>query len=359
MQAYPGGALNPQHPAQHAPVELPGQYQGGGNPNGPSNTGLYIPLKPKYNPTANISSRHELAEQTNPQIAQQISHYTPLSFLPFSIPTGSDSLSSGFPYNQRLSQLRVTHDQWHQFSLEVVNAAKLSFSEDAAAWATGVGTGAASSAFLLVFGPVVGYYTGKSVHKKTVVKKVKEKLAQDGELRNVLRRWNEGAFRERGVQVWMEAPTEEVVLNVQPGMSQADIQKEAQKLAKRFRIVVLPYDPRNAPVGQNMSPVSPLNSQYGLWGSGQSPVQTAPAQGWGPNQAPMKPYMAPMQQGQEYWGNQQQLRHDGKPVAMVQELPDAPAGPFIAELDAGTGTTQSPPGIPPKIPPKVSEEYGT
>ncbi len=56
---------------------------------------------------------------------------------------------------------------------------------------------------------MVGCYTGKSVHKQTVLKKVKEKLAPDGELRNVFRRWNEGAFWERCVQVWLEAPTEE------------------------------------------------------------------------------------------------------------------------------------------------------
>ena len=43
------------------------------------------------------------------------------------------------------------------------------------------------------------YRQGKAVHKKTVVKEVKEKLAQDGDLRNVLRRWNESSFREKGI----------------------------------------------------------------------------------------------------------------------------------------------------------------
>lgn len=351
---------NLQNRAQFAPVELSGAYQGGGYTNGPINTGF----------------RHELAENTMPQIVQQISHYTPLSFSPFSIPTDSDSLSSGFPYGPRLAQLRITREQWHQFSLEVVNTAKLSFSEDAAAWATGVGTGAASSAFLLVFGPAVGYYTGKAVHKKTVVKKVKEKLAQDGDLRNVLRRWNEGSFREKGIQVWMEAPSEQVAVDVQLGMSNRDVEREAKRLARRFRIVVQPFDPRNAPLGQTgwereQSPVSSAISH-----PGQSPEQISQGQGWNQSQAPTKPYMAPAQQSQLGWGNQQPLGHDGRPMGMVQELPaphvqhgwanqqldgkrmgtaqdlpGTPGGPFIAELDGGD--FQRPPELPPKLPPKV------
>jgi len=193
---------------------------------------------------------------------------------------------------------------------------------------------------------VVGYYTGKSIHKKTVVKKVKEKLAQDGELRNVIRRWNEGSFRERGVQVWMEAPSEEVAVDVQAGMSHG----EAKKLARRFRIVVLPWDPRSAPLGGQevqMSPVSPLSESQVQWG--QSPVQYTQGQGWGGNQMPMKP---PGQQVQGGWGNQQPIGNDGKPMMMVQELPVPVAAPFIAELDGGNA--QSAPEIPPKLPPKVS-----
>jgi Domain of unknown function (DUF4646) len=346
---------------------------------------LYVPSIP--NPIAtNKHSRHELVEQTTPQIAQRISQYTALSFTPFSIPTDTDSLSSGFPYTQRLDRLRITRDQWHQFSLEVVNAAKLSFSEDAAAWATGVGTGAASSAFLLVFGPAVGYYTGKAVHKKTVVKKVKEKLAQDGDLRNVLRRWNEGSFRERGIQVWMEAPSEQVAVDAQPGMSSRDMEKEVKKMQRRFRIVVQPFDPRSAPLGQGswgseQSPVSPGSSH-----PVHSSVQMAQGQGWASNQAPVKPYMAPSQQSQSGSVNQQLLGHDGKPMGMVQELPGstgksytAPVQqgwgnqqtaqldgkqtemvqelpgtlgrPFIAELDGGD--FQQPPELPPKVPPKL------
>ena len=91
----------------------------------------------------------------------------------FSIATNNDSLSSGFPYSERLLGLGIPPPQWHDFTVEVANAAKLTKTEDMKAWITGVGTGAASSAFLLVFGPPIGYYIGKSIHKKTVVKKVR------------------------------------------------------------------------------------------------------------------------------------------------------------------------------------------
>ncbi len=36
---------------------------------------------------------------------------------------------------------------------------------------------------------------------------------------------------------------------MQPGMSQGDVQREAKRLAKRFKIVVLPFDPMNAADG--------------------------------------------------------------------------------------------------------------
>jgi hypothetical protein len=47
------------------------------------------------------------------------------------VPSNSDSISSGFPFHPQLYNLQVTHDEWHQFTSEIINAAKLSASEDA------------------------------------------------------------------------------------------------------------------------------------------------------------------------------------------------------------------------------------
>lgn len=167
----------------------------------------------------------------------------------------------------------MTPDQWLQFTAEVIQAAKLTFAEDAAAWTTGVTTGALSSPLLLVFAPVVGYYAGKSVHKKTVVKKVRDKLATEGPLRATLRQWNEGVFLERGIQLWLEPPTAngEVIIDAPMNATPEQIAKAAKKQAKRFRLVCSPHDPRDQPMGTNYSPTSPSQSQK-TWSPAKTPT---------------------------------------------------------------------------------------
>jgi len=136
-----------------------------------------------------------------------------------------------------------------QFTVEVVSAADLTIAEDKAAWATGAAIGTAATPFLLIFGPAIGYYAGKSVHKKTVKKKVMAKLAQDGELRNILRTWNEGFFRERGLQTWLEPPD--------------------SRQFTRFRILIMPFDGKMAqPTRPASSPTSPTEASN--W-NGQNP----------------------------------------------------------------------------------------
>jgi len=170
----------------------------------------------------------------------------------------------------------------------------------------------------LVFAPVVGYYAGKSVHKKTVIKKVKEKLAQDTELRLVLLRWNEGVFRERGMQAWLEPPskTGEVLIDVHPGMKQKDIEKMAKKQGKRFTIVIMPYDPRNPPMGQIFDPTSPVSPQSD--GQGQ----------WSTQQTPVTPRGGQPLYLNGSWGTQSQHPAPPGPLPFKfpepQELPDAP-----------------------------------
>lgn len=104
-------------------------------------------------------------------------------------------------------------------------------------------TGTLASPLILVFGPVAGYYAGKSVHKKVVVSKVKERLLQDGDMRSVLRRWNERTFAEKGFQAWLELPVEGDPVPIDPGMKEkkTKAQKKAAKMEKRrFKIVIIP-----------------------------------------------------------------------------------------------------------------------
>jgi hypothetical protein len=350
MQSQPYRGPNPGYPQQRPQqqqqfaVELPAQWHGGNNPNGPANTGLYVSNHQISISQANTtSSRHELPEQY--QNLQQAPSYIAPAFRQFSIPTDNDSLSSGFPYNPRLSSLRITPDQWQQFSTEVVNAAKLTFSEDVKAWGAGVGTGVGSSAFLLVFGPVVGYYTGKSVHKKTVIKKVKEKLSQPGELRNVFRQWNDGVFKERGLQAWLEPPTEnmaEILVEVPPGASQKDVEQIAKRQARRFRVVIMPYDPGNPALGSHQSPNSPASSSQGGWTTNQSP--TSPANGqvlysqasWDARWDAQKNQQKPIQQNQTF----QPMVPPKVPLEGAHEMPAGDARPMMSELDGSAPEPQ-------------------
>ncbi|RDL40278.1 uncharacterized protein BP5553_00257 [Venustampulla echinocandica] len=139
--------------------------------------------------------------------------YPPLPRAPgwtrFAIPTKSASLSSGFPYDDQLQELKISHDQWTQFSGEIVAASKLTLKEDIAAWTTGITTGTVSSGLLLVFGPAVGYWLGRKVHRAAIEKKVQKNLTGDGDLRSIFLKWNETEFIARGFQAWLDLPNKE------------------------------------------------------------------------------------------------------------------------------------------------------
>lgn len=124
-----------------------------------------------------------------------------------------------------------------------MNAAKLSVTEDFAAWTTGVTTGTVSSAFLLVLGPVVGYYAGRAVHRKKVVQVAKERLDREGEIRSALRRWNEQKFSARGFRAWLELPVDggEIKVAATAEKKKPRKQRKAEKkISKRFRITIVP-----------------------------------------------------------------------------------------------------------------------
>jgi hypothetical protein len=138
--------------------------------------------------------------------------------------------------------LGVSLDEWHLFTSDILNAGKLTLQEDYAAWTAGIGTGLLTTGFILVFGPWAGYAAGKSVHKKVVVSKVKERLLQDGDMRSVLRRWNERNFAEKGFQAWLELPLEgDLKLGTGVKEKKTRFQKKAEKQEKRrFKSECLP-----------------------------------------------------------------------------------------------------------------------
>jgi hypothetical protein len=125
----------------------------------------------------------------------------------------------------------------------------MSVTDDFLAWTTGITAGTLTAPFLLVLGPVVGYYSGRTVHRKTLVKTVKEKLLQEGDLRSILRRWNEQTFMQKGFQAWLELPRDPGELHKEyladetlEGKKPRDQKKVAKKAARRFRIIIVPND---------------------------------------------------------------------------------------------------------------------
>jgi hypothetical protein len=92
---------------------------------------------------------------------------------------------------------------------------------------------------------VAGYYAGRAVHRKTVVKAVTKRLERDGDIRSVLRRWNEQNFAGRGFQVWLELPVDggEVEIKEKKETKTHPSQKRAErKIKRRFKIVIMRTD---------------------------------------------------------------------------------------------------------------------
>jgi hypothetical protein len=184
-------------------------------------------------PSESASHSESLTLVTRPAINERLT-----------IPTKNESLSSGFPYDSRVYDL-ISHDEWHLLSQDILGAAKLTIGEDFVAWTTGITAGTLATPLVLVLGPFAGYYAGRAVHRKTVVKAVKERLDRNGEIRAVLRRWNETTFKGRGFEAWLELPVDggEVKLDSISGKKPKQSKKErkiASKIARRFKIVIVP-----------------------------------------------------------------------------------------------------------------------
>ncbi|KAK2809687.1 hypothetical protein FQN50_003531 [Emmonsiellopsis sp. PD_5] len=121
--------------------------------------------------------------------------------LPLTIPTKSQSLSSGFPYHPALSPLHIPPDQWAEFSAQLVAAAaKLTLPARVAAVGAGIGAS-------LVTPLTTGYYVGKWVRDKSVVRRVGREVGRRGsEVNRVLGAWNENVFAVVGVVVRLVVP---------------------------------------------------------------------------------------------------------------------------------------------------------
>ncbi|RDW82296.1 hypothetical protein BP6252_03408 [Coleophoma cylindrospora] len=159
--------------------------------------------------------------------------------------TKTDSISSGFPFLSALYDYGVTHEQWFQFTSEIVDVAKLTFRSDLLAWTTGVVVGTIST--LVIVGPVAGYYAARPVHRKSVIKRVTSELRLGGRLRAILMHWNETVFQEKGFRAWLELPRlsgeDQPETDFDPDLSESALKKaksDREKESRRFKILILP-----------------------------------------------------------------------------------------------------------------------
>ena len=118
--------------------------------------------------------------------------------LPVTIPTKKYPLSSGFPYHPSVFNLGISPDLWTLFSDEIVQATKLSISQQSIAWSSGIGIGIVAVSAVPPFGAAAGVFAGKGIYDKAVLNNVRKGLDQ-GKLGDVLKHWNEDYWREKGV----------------------------------------------------------------------------------------------------------------------------------------------------------------
>ncbi|KAK4495087.1 hypothetical protein PRZ48_013414 [Zasmidium cellare] len=157
--------------------------------------------------------------------------------------TKGSSLSSGFAYHPALVDMQVHPTRWDEFSSQVVESTKLSFGDNANAWATGI------LSFTIFPHP---WHIGRNQSRRLQEKRVKTGLsdASEGALGDVLRNWNDGYFQERGLVARLELSEEAMKSPDQQsslisGEAHWHLKKEARdrhRQERKFVIVVAKLD---------------------------------------------------------------------------------------------------------------------
>jgi hypothetical protein len=125
--------------------------------------------------------------------------------LPYEIVTKEHTLSSGFPYDDRLANLDISPQEWFNFSDAITRAVQLSLAESSSAIVAGVGVGILTpltSAFLGPFGKGPGVAASRLARDRSVRNKVKT----SHELKAILSFWNEKKFKDRGFYTELVLP---------------------------------------------------------------------------------------------------------------------------------------------------------
>ena len=164
------------------------------------------------------------------------------------IPANGEQLKSGFPYDPALFDLNIRPATWTAFTHQIIESSKLDMKDRAGAWAA-----ACPIALTGFIGSSI--CVGRSVTKWKEEEKVKAGLEDlsDGQLGNVLRRWNTGYFVQRGLSAHMELSKSALKHSNRVGASfrrstllYSDTEERAKKRDERkFAIVITRLDIEN------------------------------------------------------------------------------------------------------------------
>lgn len=173
---------------------------------------------------------------------------TPTSTEDIRIPTNGEQLKSGFPYHPALFDLNIRPATWTAFTHQIIESSKLDMKDRAGAWAAACPialTGFIGSSICI----------GRSVTKWKEEEKVKAGLedSSDGQLGDVLRKWNAGYFVQRGLSAHMELSKSALKHSNRVGASfrrstllYSDAEERAKKRDERkFAIVITRLDTEN------------------------------------------------------------------------------------------------------------------
>lgn len=166
------------------------------------------------------------------------------------VKTRGSQLSSGFDYHPALFDLKVHPDKWTNFTDEVVNATKVSASDNRKAWAAATAT-AMSGAI------ITSVVLKKSMDRWYQEKRIKEGISDmsASSLGSVLQEWNDTYFTKQGLFVHLELS--ESAMKHQDQKSKAlrkplflytkGQEREQKEDERKFVIVVTKLDADGAP----------------------------------------------------------------------------------------------------------------
>ena len=166
------------------------------------------------------------------------------SVLPLTVPTKKYVLSSGFPYHSSIFDIGISPDTWTRFSDDIVQATKLSVTQQSLAWTSGIGVGLVSVTAAPPFGAAAGVFAGKAVYDRSILKNVTQGLEQ-GKLGQVLKKWNEDCWREKGITVKLVVKQNSNQTNQdedRPGKKDKKQEKNKDRQKGRFQLVLESFD---------------------------------------------------------------------------------------------------------------------